>query len=39
MPTPKRVKHWHTLSVAQGNAVQIGSLLGATALAWHAGRR
>jgi hypothetical protein len=39
MPTPKRVTHWHTLSVAQGNAVQIGGLLGATALAWHAGRR
>jgi hypothetical protein len=39
MPTPKRVTHWHALSVAQGNAVQIGGLLGATALAWHAGRR
>jgi penicillin-binding protein 2 len=22
MPTPKRVTHWHTLSVAQGNAVR-----------------
>ena len=38
MPTPKRVMPWLTLSVAQGNAVQIGGLLGATALAWYAGR-
>src|SRR5215212_7350839 len=27
MPTPKRVMPWLTLSVAQGNAVQIGGLL------------
>jgi hypothetical protein len=38
MPTPKRVKPWLTLSVAQGNAVQVGGLLGAVALAWFAGR-
>ena len=38
MPTPKRVKPWLTLSVAQGNAVQVGGLLGAVALAWYAGR-
>jgi hypothetical protein len=29
MPTPKRVKPWLTLSVAQGNAFQVGGLLGA----------
>ena len=39
MPTPKRVTPWRTLSVAQGNAVQIGGLLGAVALAWYAGRK
>ncbi len=38
MPTPTRVKPWLTLSVAQGNAVQVGGLLGAVALAWFAGR-
>ena len=38
MPTPKRVKPWLTLSVAQGNAIQVGGLLGAVALAWFAGR-
>jgi hypothetical protein len=38
MPTPKRVKPWITLSVAQGNAVQLGGLLGVVALAWYAGR-
>lgn len=39
MPARKRVTPWLTLSVAQGNAVQIGGLLGAAAFAWHAGRR
>lgn len=40
MPTPrKRVTPWLTLSVAQGNAVQVGGLLGAAALAWYAGRK
>ncbi len=39
MPGPKRVKPWLTLSVAQGNAVQAGGLLGAAALVWHAGRK
>jgi hypothetical protein len=38
MPAPKRVTPWRTLSVAQGNAIQIGGLLGAAALAWYAGR-
>ena len=38
MPTPKRVTPWLTLSVARGNAVQTGGLLGAAALAWYAGR-
>jgi hypothetical protein len=38
MPTPKRVTPWHTLSIAQGNAIQISALLGAAALAWYAGR-
>src|SRR3712207_9479906 len=38
MPTSKRVKPWLTLSVALGNAVQVGGLLGAVALAWYAGR-
>ena len=38
MPTSKRVKPWLTLSVTQGNAVQVGGLLGAVALAWYAGR-
>jgi hypothetical protein len=39
MPTAKRVTPWLTLSVARGNAVQGGGLLGAAALAWYAGRR
>lgn len=39
MITLGRVKPWLTLSVAQGNAVQAGGLLGAGALAWYAGRR
>jgi hypothetical protein len=38
MPALKRVTPWRTLSVAQGNAIQIGGLLGAVALAWYAGR-
>ena len=38
MASPKRITPWRTLSVALGNAVQIGGLLGATALAWYAGR-
>ena len=38
MPTRKRVKPWLTLSVAQGNAIQVGGLLGAVALAWYAVR-
>ena len=39
MPTPRRVKPRLTLTIAQGNAVQIGGLLGAWALAWYAGRK
>ena len=38
MPTPKRVTPWHTFSIAKGNAIQIGGLLGAVALAWYASR-
>ncbi len=38
MPAPKRVTPRLTLSVARGNAVQIGGLLGAAALASYAGR-
>ena len=38
MSAPKRVTPWHTLSIAQGNAIQIGGLLGALALAWYSGR-
>jgi hypothetical protein len=38
MPTPERVTPWLTLSVAQGNIIQVGGLLGAVALAWYAGR-
>jgi hypothetical protein len=38
MPTPKRVTPCLTLSVARGNTIQIGELLGAVALAWYAGR-
>ena len=34
----KRVVPWLTLPVAQGNAIQLGGLLGAAALAWYAGR-
>jgi hypothetical protein len=38
MPKPKRVTPWLSLSVIQGNVVQIAGMLGAVALAWHAGR-
>src|SRR3712207_3904950 len=38
MPTPKRVTPWLTLSIAWGNTIQIGGLLGAVVLAWYAGR-
>jgi len=38
MPTPKRVTPWLTLSIAKGNTIQIGALLGAVALAWYAAR-
>src|SRR5918993_1804191 len=38
MPTPKRVTSWLTLSIAWGNTIQIGGLLGAVVLAWYAGR-
>src|ERR687885_2829185 len=38
MPTKERVTPRRTLSIAQGNAIQVGGLLGAAALAWHAGR-
>jgi hypothetical protein len=39
MPTPKRVTPWLTLSVARGNAIQVGGLLGAAVLAWYAGQK
>jgi len=39
MPTTSRVEPWLTLSVAQGNPVQVGGMLGAATLAWHAGRQ
>ena len=39
MPTPKRVTPWHTLSIAQGNVIQLGGLLGAAVLAWYAGQK
>ena len=35
----KRVTPWLTLSIAQGNALQIGGLLAAATLAWYAGRQ
>ncbi len=38
MPAPKRVTPWRTLSIAKGNTIQGGALLGAVALAWYAGR-
>ena len=36
---PHRETPGRTLSIARGNAVQLGGLLGATALAWYAGRQ
>ena len=39
MPTPKRVTPWRTLSVARGNAIQVGGLLGAAAFAWYGARK
>ena len=39
MSGEERVTPWRTLSVARGNAVQVGGLLAAAVLAWHAGRR
>lgn len=39
MPTPKRVTPWLTMSVARGNAIQAGGLIGAAVLARHAGRK
>ena len=39
MPSRKRVTPWINLSVAQGNTIQVFGLLGAAALAWHAGRK
>jgi hypothetical protein len=38
LTAPKRVEPWLTLSVARGNAIQAGGLIGAIALAWCAGR-
>ncbi|HEX8259251.1 MAG TPA: hypothetical protein VF558_03035 [Rubrobacteraceae bacterium] len=38
MTAPRRVAPWLTLSVAQGNGIQVLGLLGASALAWYAGR-
>jgi hypothetical protein len=38
MPSPKRVTPWCTLSIAKGNTIQIGVLLGAVALARYAGQ-
>ena len=38
MSARNRVTPWLTLSVVQGNAIQVGGLLGAAALAWYAGR-
>jgi hypothetical protein len=38
MPIEERVTPRRTLSIARGNAIQIGGLLGAAALAWYAGR-
>src|SRR5919202_6523641 len=39
MSTPKRVTPWHTFSIAKGNTIQIGALLGALALSRYAGRQ
>ncbi len=38
MTARRRVTPWLTLSIAQGNAIQVLGLLGASALAWYAGR-
>jgi hypothetical protein len=38
MPVLKPITPWRTLSVAQGNAIQVGGLLVAATLAWYAGR-
>ena len=38
MPKSKSLAPWLSLSVTYGNVVQIAGLLGAVALAWHAGR-
>src|SRR5919107_4168557 len=38
MHSRKRVTPWLTLSIAQGNAIQVVGLLGAAALAWDSGR-
>src|SRR3712207_4477001 len=38
MSTPKRVIPCHSFSIAEGNTIQIGALLGAVALARYAGR-
>ena len=38
MPTSKRVMPWRTLSIAQGNAIQVGGLLATAALAKYAGQ-
>src|SRR5919112_1393164 len=39
MPKAKRVKPWLTLSVAMGNTIQVGGLLGSVAMVWYAGRK
>jgi hypothetical protein len=39
MAARRRVTPWLTLSVAQGNSIQVLGLLGAAALAWYAGRK
>lgn len=39
MSDRKRVTPWLTLSITQGNAIQLGGLFGAAALAWYAGRK
>jgi hypothetical protein len=38
MTSRRRVTPWLTLSIAQGNAIQVLGLLGAATLAWYAGR-
>ena len=39
MPATGRITPWLTLSVARGNAIQGGGMIGSAALAWYAGRR